>query len=775
MKKLFLILMLFLTTVVCAGPGQIVDANSDAYYIATPWDNTELFDIQYVQIANVMYLASPNHPPQKLTRNDHADWTIEDVNIITGPFQAENTTATTITPSATTGTVTLAASTAIFDVNHVGGLWEIGHRRESAQINGILDANESSSSISCATDFDYNIQGTWVGTVTLQRSFDAGSNWETVYPRYNNGTAINEDYSDTETSDGVTYRVTMSGYTSGTATYNFSVYPYIDYGIVEIATFSSSTSVTATVKSTLTSTDATTTWSEGYWSDYRGWPRTIAVHEQRLMFGGSASFPQTIWTSVTASGATDDYEDFSTCTNADRAVIYILPGQNPIQWMLSQTYLLIGTSSGTGRWGSDDDTQPITPTNPTSYREQARHGSAYIQAVLVGDAVLYVERGGERVRELAYDITRERFTAPDMTVLAEHITESGIKEIAYQSRPDIALWCVRNDGDIAVLTYERFQDVIGWTRITTDGDFESIAVIPDMNGGEDKVWTIVNRDINSTTVRYVEQFQPRDWGGDQNDCFFVDSGLSFNGGPSVSITDISQADPAVVTVATWPTDGDATDLADGDQVKIASVVGMTEVNSNVYTIDDASVGGKTFSLNDYTDVNDIDSTGYTAYTSGGTVQMVEKNFTNLTHLEGETVIVLADANELGTEVVSSGTIAIDEWANKVHTGLAYMSQVETMPIVLTGREGTSAGRKARIATILIDFYETLNVELGTDSDNLDDVIFPDLDEDPIPIFTGWRPCPFLRGYYRDPIIYLQTDAPLPMCIRGIVPKMEVTE
>lgn len=750
--------------------GQVLDAGEEVYTVETDYDEDEIWDIQYAQNANVMFLVDGNHTPQKLTRNDHADWVMADVNIVAGPFLPENTTTTTIEPNATTGTITLIASANIFDGNHVGSLWRLGHRKESTSIHGKFDANGTSDEISCSGGFDYNVRDKWEGTVTLERSFDSGDTWEAVYARYNHYDSTNTDYSDTETEDGVIYRVTMTGYVRGKAVYDFSVHTYTDYGIVRILDYIDANEVTATVLSELTDTTATEKWSEGYWSDYRGWPQTIAFHEQRLIYGGSRSYPQTIWTSKTASGEENDYENMTACTNDDAAMIYSLPGQNPIQWMLSQTYLLVGTLSGTGRWGSDSDSEPITPTQPTNYREQARNGAAYMQALLVGDSVLYVERGGLRVRELVYDVVRERFIAPDLTILAEHITGTGIKQIAYQSKPDIILWCVRNDGDIATLTYERNQDVVGWTRITTDGDFKSVAVVPDTEGGEDKVWVIVERGETD----YIEQFQPRDWGTDQTDCFFVDSGLTFDGGDAVNITNVSKADPAVVTVSTWPTDGDGDDLADGDQIKIVSVSGMTELNGNIYTIDDDNVGGKTFTLDDSNGESDINSVGYTTYTSGGTVQRFERDF-YLEHLDGKTVAVLADGNALGTEVVTGAAVAIDAWANKVHIGLPYTSQLETMPFVISGQQGISAGRRSKISSVFFNFYETLGVEYGTDANNLDDVIFPDLDDDPIPLFTGWLHCSFLRGYYRDATIYMQTDEPLPFTIRAIIPKLEVIE
>lgn len=760
--------------------------STGAYELATTFDTSEVFNIQFAQSDNVMYLVDGNDPVQKLVRLNHDWWTIEDVNFITGPFMGENIDKDwTITPSATTGDITLTASQPTFNSKQIGGLWQIGHRRETASIKGNLASGTNSAEITIAkgAEYDLNLNGTWEGTMTLERSYDSGSTWEDVWPRYNKSVAINEDYSDSEGEQDASYRLTMSPFVSGSCSYNLSVRDYVDYGIVKIVGFTNSTVVSAEVKSDLTAITATKYWSEGYWSDYRGWPQTLEFYEQRLMFGGSNSFPQTIWASKTASGKFDDYENMSEGIEDNDALIYVMPGQNPIQWMLNQTYLLIGTLSGIGRWGSSDDTEAITPSQPTNYRMQAKYGSAYMQPSLIGDAVLYVERGGERVREFVYSLERDKFVAPDMTVLAEHITESGIKNTAFQNRPDSILWGVRNDGDIATFTYKREEEIVAWSHITTDGDFEAVAVIP--SDDEDEVWVEVKRTIDGNDYRYIEWFQPRDWGDDQTDCWFVDSGLSFDGGDAVNITHITEASQATVTVATWPVDGDSVNLADGDQIKIEGAVDTNTLNGNafndnIYTISDSNITAKTFKLKDSNNSSYINSSAYEVYVSGGTVQRFERDFTNLSHLKGETVSVFADGNALNNETIdSNNAIQTDTWANKVLVGLPFTSVLKTMPMVLNTQQGLTIGSKARIASFLIDVYKTYGIENGTDSSHVEDVVFYDTGEyadgDMIPYYTGWRPVSFLRGNTRDPAIYLRQIKPLPFCVRAIRVNMEITE
>lgn len=634
---------------------------TEIYEIESPYQESELFDIQYIQNGNIMYLDQGNHPPHKLTRTLHDDWTIADVNYIDGPFLDENITTTTLAPSATTGAITIVSSTAIFSRGHVGSIWQICH--------------------------------------------------------------------------------------TGSPT-------------VKITSYVDPTEVTAVVHETLGGTTTTTHWSEGYWSDKNGYPQTIEFHEFRLFFGGSSSYPQTLWASK--SGDFTDYESMYFGTDDDDALIYDLPGQNPIQFMHSYDYLIIGTLGGIGRMGDVDE--PMTPTTAPQYRQQTPYGSAFIPAISTGDAILYVGRGGEKVREFAYSLERDRFTSPDITVLAEHITGDGIVDIAYQIRPDSVLWCVLADGDMATMTYNKEHDVFAWSLQVTDGDYESVAIIP--SDDEDEVWTIVNRTVDSNTVRLIEQFQPRDWGADDDDAWFVDSGLDWDGGAAVDISGATKANPCVITVSVWPTEGDGTDLADDDQIKILSVAGMTELNGNIYTVDDADSSAKTFSLDNSAGSANIDSTSYTTYTSGGTAQRFEKDFTNLDHIEGEAVTVFGDGTARANNTVSSGAIETSNWYNKVLIGLPFTSILETMPLVINTQRGSTSSQYKNIINVAFDFHNTLGLSFGVDEDHLTTKDYDDMT-------TGWKEYRFSYGKKRSATIYIETAKPIPLTIRQIIPEVEL--
>ena len=248
----------------------------------------------------------------------------------------------------------------------------------------------------------------------------------------------------------------------------------------------------------------TTLWTEPGFSGQTGYPRSVAMHEQRLCYGGTSSQPNTIWCS-----AIDDFENFQTGATAADAVQFTLAASegNRINWMYSQSQLLIGTSGDEWTIGSADSSQALSATNVQASR-QSSYGSKYMRAALVNDVLLFVQRNGRKVRELVYELNKDGWVAPDLTLLAEHITNGEIVEVAYQQQPDAVLWCVRGDGTLIAMTYERDQKVVGWHRhtIADNADVESVATIYG-NGTEDEVWMVVKRTLpGNTTYRTIERF-----------------------------------------------------------------------------------------------------------------------------------------------------------------------------------------------------------------------------------------------------------------------------
>ena len=272
------------------------------------------------------------------------------------------------------------------------------------------------------------------------------------------------------------------------------------------------------------------------------YPACVAFFEERLAFAATNNEPQTIWLSKAG-----DFEDITTGANDDDVIkIAIAADQvNVVRWMSPGKRLLLGTTGGEWNLGSSASDEPLTPTNIRVVRESA-HGSRNIQPVRVSHVVLFVQKAGKKLRELTYSLEVDSYVAPDMSLLANHITKPQINEMDYQQEPFSIVWCVRSDGVLLGLTYLREHEVIAWHRHTTEGEFESVAVIPGTQ--EDELWAVVKRTIGETPKRYVELLESPFDDTDTKSAFFVDSGLSYDGEPTTTISGLNHLEGEEVTV-----------------------------------------------------------------------------------------------------------------------------------------------------------------------------------------------------------------------------------
>jgi len=281
------------------------------------------------------------------------------------------------------------------------------------------------------------------------------------------------------------------------------------------------------------------------------YPSVVTFFEQRLVFAATNNNPQTLWFSKSA-----DYLNFSTGTNADDALIYTIASNqvNNIRYLSATRVLTIGTSGGEYVLTTTND-GPITPTT-TQIRKYSNYGSANTEPVQVADVTLFLQRGNRKVREFKYigEVNTAGYQAPDLTVLAEHITEGGLESFAYQQEPENIVWAIRSDGALIGLTYRREEEVVAWHKHTIGGTFsggsavvESIATLP-TDTGNDELYMIVKRTINSVTRRYVERMKDFDFGSNTTTAFFVDSGLSYSGSAVSSFSTLYHLEGETVSV-----------------------------------------------------------------------------------------------------------------------------------------------------------------------------------------------------------------------------------
>lgn len=91
------------------------------YEIVTPYLEADLYQMKFTQSADVLYVAHTAYAPRKLSRTAHTAWTLNTQSFIDGPYLDLNTTATTLTPSAATGTGITITASAVTGINNDEG------------------------------------------------------------------------------------------------------------------------------------------------------------------------------------------------------------------------------------------------------------------------------------------------------------------------------------------------------------------------------------------------------------------------------------------------------------------------------------------------------------------------------------------------------------------------------------------------------------------------------------------------------------------------------
>jgi hypothetical protein len=481
-------------------------------------------------------------------------------------------------------------------------------------------------------------------------------------------------------------------------------------------------------------------------------PGAVTFFNQRLYWGGSNTDPQKIWGSQVA-----DFENMDQGTALDdESVEFTLVANqvNAIQWLAESTDMLCGTLGGefTITGGADDN---ITPTNIKAVR-QAGFGSNKVAPLNVGNLLLFNQRAGRKVRELVFSFDVDGYLAPDITLLAEHVSESGVVDMAYQQEEDTVIWAVTADGDLIGATYLRDQNVIAWHRHPLGGELavvESVAVIPSADSLRDELWISVKKRINGTTKRFIEYLDPTVF---SDSCLKLDSPFT--------ITGATQADPIVVTTSA------SHGLSDADLVDIKSVIGMTELNGNRYKI--ANKTATTFELtNQNTDAN-IDGTAFTAYDSAGEVRKGVTTITGLAHLEGESVSIVGNGAVFPAKTVASGQVTVSSPVSEAYVGKGFSGVIKPSRPEFGTPTGTSQGRKKRANQVLVRLLSTAGITIN--GDTLPFRKSSDLMGQSNAEFTGVKKVMNL-GWDRDGFVEIRQDQPLDFHVVAIIMDLNVGE
>jgi len=558
------------------------------YQIYSPYAEADLLDLRLESSADTIYITHPDYQTRTLSRYDTADWRFALYAPQNGPFMVQNLTATTLTPSVVTGVCTVTATTAgTFSSTHVGALFKLRHYVEGSTATTAFSSATTGTAIGCFTTWRLVTHGTWTGNLKIEKSIDGGSTW-TALRTFSSADDFNVNTSGTEdietNTDPFQVRLNMYAYTSGTCNADLTSDAYYHDGIIDITTYNTSSSVTGTVLSDFGGTGAVTEWSEGSWSDKRGWPSVSRFYQDRLCFAGSDSEPMTIWMTETAN-----YTSFlrhSTLIDSDGITVNLPSRQlNAINGLTALKKLIAVTSSSEWTVG----TASGAALSPLSIETQVEgyRGSNGVNPQLIGNEAIFIQSAGKVVRNLGYSFEADSFTGAELNILSKHLFDKwNIVDMAYQQDPDSIVWCLRDDGILLGMTYMKEQEVVAWFWVDTGtvasndvASIESVATIP--GDGYDELWISVQRGdyrfVEVMTKRIVEAECIT--GGKKylsENAFFVDSGVSYGSTPTY-ITSIVLSTPVVVNAL-------AHGFSNGDYIRLDNIVDYETLNATTWVI-----------------------------------------------------------------------------------------------------------------------------------------------------------------------------------------------
>ena len=562
-------------------------------------------------------------------------------------------------------------------------------------------------------------------------------------------------------------------------------------GYAVITARTNSTVAVATITTAFTNTNSVTAWYLGAFSDTTGFPSCVTFFEQRLVFAATLSNPQTVYFSKSGDYENMDANIAGTVADDDAIIYTIASNQvNAIRFMSATRTLIIGTAGGEFAVSGGGDDSSVTPTN-ILIKKQTNNGGANVDAVAVGNATLFLQRAKRKIRELAYNFDVDGYSSPDLTILAEHVTSGGITQMAFQGEPLSILWCVRGDGELAALTYQREQEVVAWHRHIFGGRFgdATITVTDYANIADGSRLVLTKSDGTTTTFTSATSSTTGKFhtvtSNNQtatNLKTLIDADSDFTATVSSNVVTITETSPSSTGFLTIKSVDDTTRLTKTDQGKSVcesvAVIPTDDSEYQIWVIIKRTVNGSTRRYVEYLNVFDFDETDNTSFnfldsalSYSGTAATT---FTGLDHLEGQTVAILADGATHPDKPVSSGSVVLDRSATNVKMGLAYHSILKTMRIDAGSQDGTSQGKTKRIYEITARLYQSVGVEVGPDLSNMERIPFRTsanpMDEG-IPVFTGDKEVEFRGNYDTDGYIIVRQTQPLPFTILSLYPRL----
>jgi hypothetical protein len=257
------------------------------------------------------------------------------------------------------------------------------------------------------------------------------------------------------------------------------------------------------------------------------YPSAVSYFQERRAFANSLNNTDTYW--MSQPGAFNNFD--ARIPPVDTDAIVGSPWSvevNGIQWMIQTSgglLVMTGLSAwllvGAGSFATN--VQAISPSTQDAVTQAFSGVSPTVVPVKIHYDVIYVNSKGSYYYALPYQLYV--LSEPiDLTELSSHLFDGfTIIENTWCEQPSKLLWAIRDDGVMLSMTYYKAQQVVGWSRHDTNGEFVSCASVTELP--IDALYVATKRYPGTKTAYMVERMDDRLW-TQVEDAWCVDAGLS---------------------------------------------------------------------------------------------------------------------------------------------------------------------------------------------------------------------------------------------------------
>lgn len=757
------------------------------YEIVTPYLETDLMDIRFVQAGNVITLTHSSYFVQELKRTADDAWTMTDVDF--GPLIHE---PDSVTNSGAAGTTTQWVVTAVDDFTGEESAHSLSTGSSATPssgapitvswsttrtITGITQANPAvvtSASHGYADGDQISISSVVGMTEVNDQIYTLLNTTTNTYELYYlDNTAVDSSAFTAYSSGGFSQRFPLPGY------YNVYKKDHGIYGFIgtSIGGAFIDSGIPADVDNgrleTLVSHPFGNSTTQGRSTIPN--PLCVANYQQRSIYANTLDNPEGVYAS--RIGRRKNFNR-SFPTQDDDPVNFTVTGRklNDVQHMVDIGSLVLLTS--TGEIVAQGDQAGILKPTDVNTKQYSFHGSGKLGPIVLDNNFIFCQPNGSVVRDFAFDYQIDGYRGNDMTVFSYHLFEGySIIDWDFQKSPNSIVWAARSDGTFLGLTYLREHQIYGWHRHDTDGVVENVCCLPGEN--ETDTYLVVKRTVDEVDYRYIEKFSTRII-DDIVDANFMDSSLSYDGRNTGSTT------MTLSGGTSWTYDETLTLTAS------ASFFLSTDVGNQIQITDADGVLYK-FTIAAYTSgtvvTGSANKTIPVALRSVATTNWAKAvdQVGGLWHLEGKDVSVFGDGYVVASPnndaydiiTVAAGIATLPEPYAVIQVGLPYISDIQTLDIDTANGE-TIMNKKKLTTSVTLDLYKTRGLWIGgeppSDDDtdpleNLYELKLRDSEgyDEPNTLKTGTEEINIDSSWNSNGRVFIRQVDPLPVTILSVVP------